>query len=121
RFRVLGDPAWTTEIVRPLIEARVRDLQVSGRIEGYEFTRYLREIERYGGFEGMELAERLYHLDSLACLELIAAERRGTIKTSRRQFSMVMVDRLLDLARFDLEQRLAFYSFGYRYERETDT
>src|SRR6267143_1490722 len=112
RFRVLGRAGWVNGPVRGLVERRVRELEASGDIEGHEFTRYDREYDRYGGELGMTLAEKLFHLDSLACLEILRVDRTGLLKKSRREYAMALVDRFLDLARFSTEDRLEFYRFG---------
>jgi class I lanthipeptide synthase len=118
RFRVLGRPAWIEGQVGPRMRALAARLQRSAAIEGFEFATYDREYERYGGEEGMALAERLFFLDSLAAIDWIAAERRGTVTKSRREFSILLVDRLLDLGRFSRLQRLAFYRHGYAWATE---
>ena len=118
RFRVLGRPAWIEGQIEPRMGALAEELQQSHSIEGSEFATYDREYERYGGEEGMALAEKLFLLDSLAALDWIAAERRGGVSKSRREFSILLVDRLLDLTGFDRRQRLAFYRHGYAWATE---
>jgi len=66
----------------------------------------------------MRLTERIYHHDTLACLDLMEAEARGEASRSRREYSLLMVERLLDLMRFDRERRIAFYERGYRWALE---
>lgn len=119
RLRVLGRPAWIEDRIQPALLALVEELQQAGAIEGFSFAAYDREYERYGGQEGMALAEKLFFVDSLAALDWLAAERRSGVSRSRREFSVVLVDRLLDLARFDRRQRLAFYRHGHAWAAET--
>lgn len=119
RFRVLGEPEWIERAIAPRLRALAGDLRAAGAIDGAEFATYDREYERYGGREGMALAERLFFLDSLAVLDWLAAERAGAVARSRREFAVLLVDRLLDLARFDRKQRLAFYRHGYAWAVET--
>lgn len=118
RFRVLGDPAWVQGSLRDQVGARLARLEQEGAIEGHAFGRYDRELERYGGEEGMRLAERLFFLDSMAALRLCAAERRGLSQRSRREIALLLCDGLLDLAGFDFQQRLAFYRRGYAWALE---
>jgi thiopeptide-type bacteriocin biosynthesis protein len=87
-------------------------------IEGHAFGEYAREIQRYGGDEGMALAERLFYLDSLAALDLCEAERRGLMGKSRREVALLVADALADLAGFDESQRLLFYRHGYSWALE---
>jgi len=118
RFRVLGRPAWIESEISPRMHALAERLQGSGAIESFGFATYDREYERYGGEEGMALAEKLFFLDSLAAFDWIAAERRGSLTRPRREFSILLVDRLLDLARFTRQQRIAFYRHGYAWATE---
>jgi thiopeptide-type bacteriocin biosynthesis protein len=104
--------------VRKLVEERLADLRERGLIEGHEFAEYQREYERYGGEEGMALAEQIFLHDTLACLDLIGAERRGLLAKSRREFVLVITERFLDLLEMDRLQRLTFYQHGYRWALE---
>ena len=63
----------------------------------------------------MRLAERIFLHDSTACLDLIEAEARGELVRTRREYSLVHTERLLDLLGFGREQRLAFYQRGYQW------
>jgi len=121
RFRILGRPAWVDGSLRERIERRVRALEESGDIEGHELTRYDREYDRYGGEVGMTLAERLFHLDSLACLEIVRLDQAGAIAKSRRELAMALVERLLNLTAFSTEDRLEFYRFGYAWALDQKT
>ncbi|MFL6192854.1 MAG: thiopeptide-type bacteriocin biosynthesis protein [Thermoanaerobaculia bacterium] len=119
RFRVLGRPGWISGPVRERIE---RDLEpLLDSLEKVEFAQYDREVERYGGEEGMALAEKLFLHDSLACLDFMEAERQGLTGKTRREFSLMITERLLDLLRFDRERRLALHAFGYQWTREMGT
>jgi len=120
RFRVLGAAAWVHGPIRERVERRLAALP-PGLVDEVGFGAYDREVERYGGAEGMALAERLFLHDSLACLDLMAAERTGALAKSRREVSLLMTDRLLDLLRFDRAQRLAFYAHGHRWTAEMGT
>jgi thiopeptide-type bacteriocin biosynthesis protein len=115
RFRVLGRPAWVEEAVRPRIEAALVPARAEGLFEEVEFARYDREWERYGGELGMPLAEQIFFQDSLACLDLIDAENRGELSKSRREYSLLYVERFLDLMEFDRETRIAYYAFAHSW------
>ena len=115
RFRVLGSSAWVAGPLRQEMERRLAVLEEKGLASGHEFGRYQREVERFGGEEGMRLTERIYHHDSLACLDLIQAEGRGRLGRSRREIAVAMTERILDLLRFDRARRLAFYEFASRW------
>jgi thiopeptide-type bacteriocin biosynthesis protein len=121
RFRVLGRPDWVSGPVFERVDRDLVPLRDSGAVERVEYAQYDREVERYGGDEGMALAEKLFLHDSLACLDLMAAERQGLLAKTRREISMMMTERLLDLLGFDRGQRLAFYAYGHRWTHEMGT
>lgn len=121
RFRVLGRRAWVEGDLRHEVEQRVRALQSSGMIESCDFQQYDRELERYGGETGMALAEKLFHVDSLACLELVRIDRAGLLRKSRRELAMALVDRFMDLSEFSGTERIDFYTYGYGWALEMKT
>jgi len=121
RFRILGRPEWVDGDVRRLVEGRLPVLRDRGLIEGCEFAEYEREYERYGGEEGMALAEQLFLHDSLACLDLMDVERRGLPTRSRREITLAVTERILDLLELDRSQRLAFYRYGYQWAIDDGT
>jgi thiopeptide-type bacteriocin biosynthesis protein len=104
RVRFGGDPArlraivdWLPEFLDPLIE--------EGRVSRWQLDTYEREVERYGGPEGMEISERVFHADSeavLAALEDLAGDRGADW---RWRLAAVGIDRLLADFEFDLIAR----------------
>src|SRR5207244_5666748 len=60
RFRVLGQPDWVEGPVRARVERDLAPLHAAGVVTDAEFAQYDREVERYGGEEGMALAEALF-------------------------------------------------------------
>jgi len=112
---VFGPAGWVDGFVRPLLDRRLAPLRESGRARAIAFGPYEPEMEPCGGEVGMRLTERISHHDSLACLDLMEAEAKGRLARSRREFSLVMVERLLDQLRFDRRMRLGFYERGYRW------
>ncbi|HEY0510655.1 MAG TPA: thiopeptide-type bacteriocin biosynthesis protein [Thermoanaerobaculia bacterium] len=121
RFRVLGRPGWVSGPVFERVQRDLEPLKAAGAVEAVEFAQYDRETERYGGEEGMALAEQLFLHDSLAGLDLMEADRQGRLEKTRREVSLLMTERLLDLLRFDRGQRTAFYAFGHQWTREMGT
>jgi class I lanthipeptide synthase len=121
RFRILGQADWIEGPVRERVERELRPLVAAGVVDNAELAQYDRELERYGGEEGMALAEKLFLHDSLACLDLLEAERQGLLAKTRREFSLLLTEGLLDLLQFDRGERLAFYAYGYRWTHEMGT
>ncbi|HZI92597.1 MAG TPA: thiopeptide-type bacteriocin biosynthesis protein [Patescibacteria group bacterium] len=121
RFRVLGSAAWVTGPVRDLLSRQLSALRERGIVRAIEFAVYQREYERYGGEEGMRLAEKIFLHDTLACLDMMEAERCDQASISRREYSLALSERFLDLMQLHGEQRLAFYAYGYRWALEMKT
>ena len=118
---ILGEPEWLSGPLGSLVEARVAELRAKGLVLRQALAGYQPEYERYGGVEGMRLAERIFQEDSLACLELIEADSRGLLGKSRREYSLVLTERLLDLLHFDPAWRISFYRFSYAWALEQGT
>lgn len=121
RFRIVGAERWVSREVRSDLCRLLDPLEKQASIDGYGFTSYEREVERYGGEEGMRGAEELFTQDSLACLQLIEADQKGLLETSRREFNLVLTHRFLDLMEFDRRTRLVFYRHGYSWATEDGT
>lgn len=72
RVRFRGDPSRLTNLLGLLHEALAPKLS-DGRIWRVQLDTYEREVERYGGPAGVELAEEIFHADSDAVLAVLAA------------------------------------------------
>jgi thiopeptide-type bacteriocin biosynthesis protein len=70
RLRVQGEPAALLAAVLPALRAAWAGDFASGAIARLELATYERELERYGGAPATELAERLFHADSVAVARL---------------------------------------------------
>jgi thiopeptide-type bacteriocin biosynthesis protein len=57
--------------------AFARGLVGEGVVDRFGLDTYVREFERYGGPAGMELCERLFHLDSVAALDAAPLDTLG--------------------------------------------
>ena len=65
-----------------------------------------------------DAADRMAHHDTRACLDLLGAEQEGACTRTRREWSVLVVERVLDLLHFDVPRRRAFYTHGYRWAIE---
>ena len=115
RFRVLGRSAWVAGPVKRRIDEGLARTREDGLVGDVEFASYEREWDRYGGAVGMPLAEQVFFQDSLACLDYLAAEANGAVSRTRREWSLLFTERLLDLFAFDLPTRRDFYRFGHSW------
>jgi len=71
RVRLHGDPAALHGRVLPALHESLAGFMADGRLWKVQLDTYDREVERYGGQEGIELAERLFRADSDAVLEIV--------------------------------------------------
>jgi thiopeptide-type bacteriocin biosynthesis protein len=107
RLRLHGEPSRLQEEVWPALRAAVTPLLDDGRVWRLQLDTYEREVERYGGAEGIVVAERLFHADSeavLALAGLLAEDARGDV---RWRLAFLGMDRLLSDLGFDRDTRRA--------------
>ena len=111
RFHLLGRPGWIEQEARPFLERRLGDVA-----DGFAFVPEETEDKWVGGLRERERLKKIHHLDSRACIDRIQTEARGAQTGSRAQFSLLLVERLLDLFRLAGARRLEFYRRGFQWE-----
>ena len=84
RLRLHGEPAALHDRVLPRLEAVAAELLAAGMIWRFQLDTYEREVERYGGPEGVLLAERVFHVDSDAVVETLALLEPGDAGADER-------------------------------------
>jgi thiopeptide-type bacteriocin biosynthesis protein len=104
RVRFGGEPARLQEIIGWLPEL-LDPLLAEGRISRWQLDTYEREVERYGGPEAMEIAERIFHADSEAVLAALDELAGDSGAEWRWRLALVGIDRLLADFGFDLPRR----------------
>jgi len=107
RLRFHGEPARLHDEVLPALQSAVAPALADGRLWRVQLDTYEREVERYGGPAGIELAEQLFHADSdavLALAELFPEDTRGDL---RWRLALLGMDQLLSDLNFDLDTRSA--------------
>ena len=106
RLRFHGAPLALQETVMPLFHQHVSTFMERGQIWRWQLDTYERELERYGGIEGIELAEQLFHADSETVLQLIESLEPGDTGADERwRLTMYGIHRLFDDFGFDLKAR----------------
>lgn len=93
RVRFGGAPERLREIV-DLLGEQLDPLLRDGQIWRWQLDTYEREIERYGGPSGVELAERIFHVDSDAVLAALAELAGDRGADWRWRLAVVGIDRL---------------------------
>jgi thiopeptide-type bacteriocin biosynthesis protein len=106
RLRFRGDPSALLTHVLPALERVIAPARATGAVYRLQLDTYERELERYGGELGIELAEQVFHWDSEACARVLAlyaerAELRWTL-------ALLGVERLSSDFIPELEQRARF-------------
>ncbi|HEX4034781.1 MAG TPA: lantibiotic dehydratase [Solirubrobacteraceae bacterium] len=104
RVRFRGRPQELLAQALPALSRSAASAVSDGLLYRISFDTYEREIERYGGLEGVELMERIAENDSNAVIEILA---RQTNAVDRRHLAVASVAALYADAGFSLEQRHA--------------
>jgi thiopeptide-type bacteriocin biosynthesis protein len=110
RIRILGDgPGFDAE-VRALAQSRLAAASQPFAIVDDEA-----EDKWVGGPAEETRLKGIHHLDSLASLDLLDIEAGGALTTSRAQWSLLVVERLLDVFGIHGVERLDFYRRGFEW------
>ncbi len=119
RVRFLGRPERLWSDLLPELRARAAPWLEDGRIWSFRLDTYEREVERYGGPDGIELAEILAHHDSesvIRILDLLEYEAGTEVRWRLLLWSMA---RWLSDLGFETERQIAIFErMSQRYRRE---
>jgi thiopeptide-type bacteriocin biosynthesis protein len=96
RFRLHGSADRLAQEILPAIHERARALLADGNIWRIAADTYEREVERYGGDDAMLLAERLFHHDSQAALEVLDGMAGDEASLARWSLALRGAHELLD-------------------------
>ncbi|HYN70958.1 MAG TPA: thiopeptide-type bacteriocin biosynthesis protein, partial [Nakamurella sp.] len=119
RLRLRGDPDVLRNKALPVLTDALAPSLVDGTVWGVALDTYHREIERYGGDAGIELAEQIHAADSDAVLAALSLLDDDDAADVRWKLCMYATDRLLADAGLDLHQRRDWArggAAGYRSE-----
>ncbi|MGA5418464.1 lantibiotic dehydratase [Streptomyces pseudogriseolus] len=109
RLRLRGDP----EILRTELASHLftwgSSLLTTGMCTRLSLDTYEREVDRYGGPEGTEVAELVFAADSAATADLLALDRDQVGLIDRTLLAVLAVDDLLACLGLDGQERLAWY------------
>lgn len=106
RFRLHGDPRRLREEVLPSLQQAVAPLLASGRVWRMQLDTYDREIERYGGAEGMDVSEAIFAKDSETAVEILGMLEEGEAGHEERwRLALLGADALLDDFGFSLGEK----------------
>jgi thiopeptide-type bacteriocin biosynthesis protein len=105
RLRLHGEPGRLSAEVLPRLHAAVAPLLETGQLWRVQLDTYEREVERYGGDRGTELAEQLFAADSEAVLTILESLSGDTGLDSRWRLAMAGIDLLFEDLGLTLEER----------------
>lgn len=106
RLRVHGDSDQLIQQVWPILCSWAAVLAQSGQLYEFGLETYDREIERYGGVEGMLLAERVFHADSIFTSALLEALKLRRCHMERGLMPVFSLNAFLDAFFSRGEQKL---------------
>lgn len=106
RVRFHGDPRTLAARVLPRLYDAAAPLLDDGRLWRIQADTYEREIERYGGPEGILASERLFQVDSESTLEILEMLEGDEGADIRWRLTLRGIDALLDDLGFDLEGKM---------------
>jgi thiopeptide-type bacteriocin biosynthesis protein len=105
RLRFRGAPDVLLRELLPAIHSAAHPLFADGSLWRLQIDTYVREIERYGGAEGIDLAESIFEADSDAVVQLVDSLGRGADPGDRWRLALAGIDRLIADFGFDLAAR----------------
>lgn len=119
RLRLHGDPSALREQALPALTDAVTPHLADSMVSKLALDTYHREIERYGGDDGIALAEQIHAADSDAVLAVLGILDDDELADARWQLCLYATDRLLADAGLDIQQRRQWSkdgAAGYRIE-----
>jgi len=105
RLRLHGEPGRLCAEVLPGLEAAAAPLLEAGQLWRVQLDTYEREVERYGGDRGVELAEQVFAADSEAVLTIMGPLSGDAGLDLRWHLAMRGMDLLFDDLGLTLEEK----------------
>jgi thiopeptide-type bacteriocin biosynthesis protein len=107
RIRIHGDPERLLHETLPRLNALTDPMLDGGRLWRVQIDTYEREVERYGGDRGVDLAERIFHADSDAVVAILGGLHGDSGAELRWRAALAGIDLLLDDLGLTLEHKAA--------------
>ncbi len=108
RLRFSGAPIALTSRLFPALCDWATQLLANGYCNRFSFDTYDREVERYGGEQGIELAESVFFADSVAVASYKALTGQGSGTSESENLTVLTVDNLLAGLGLSESDRLAW-------------
>jgi lantibiotic biosynthesis protein len=121
RIRFNGPSGRLMRDVMPLITETLNPLLAAGKVWKIQFDTYEREVERYGGLEGLSAAEDIFFADSEAVLTILRELNGDEGLDLRWRIALLGTDLLLSDCGFDAAgKRLVMKGLCESYYAEFD-
>jgi lantibiotic biosynthesis protein len=108
RVRFHGEAGILTAKLLPAICEWAARLMAEGYCSRFAFDTYDREVDRYGGEQGISLAESVFAADSAAVIEFKALTFRKLVSFDDETLGVISVDNLLTGLGFSPSDRIAW-------------
>ncbi len=123
RVRFHGEPARLLGTVLPRLEAAFQRLHAAGTAWKLQIDTYEREVERYGGPQGIALSEELFAHDSEAVAAILDCLSSDAGADLRWRLILLGMDRMMADFGYDLEGRRRLSEgcrtgFSHRYRQD---
>ena len=105
RIRFRGPPARLAADVLPALHAAVEPFMAGGRVVKVQLDTYEPEWDRYGGTAGLEIGERMFAIDSDACLAILDLMGGDEGLDAAWRLTLVGIDQLFRDLGLDLDER----------------
>jgi thiopeptide-type bacteriocin biosynthesis protein len=112
RLRFAGHPQRLTGELLPAVHAALAPASAAGLVWRIAVDTYEREVERYGGPAGIELAEELFHADSACVLDVVTRFAGDAASDAAWRLTLHGIDRMMDDLGLGLEDKLATMAKG---------
>ncbi len=110
RIRFNGNPKTLTDVVMPRLSEWAKKLVDQSLCFGFCIDNYEREIERYGGSEGIDVAEKVFGFDSnIAIFALWSIKDKDSEVDSIYAIAAITADYIMCGLGLDINKRLALY------------
>jgi hypothetical protein len=113
-----GPGEWLEEVGRPFLEERLAKTKARGDIPGFAFEAEASDEKWLGRPRDRSLLARFSFVDSLAALAVLENDVGGESSPSRAEWSLLVVEGLLDRFSLSDEDRLEFYREGFQWAVE---
>jgi thiopeptide-type bacteriocin biosynthesis protein len=110
RLRFQGEAASLLAHLLPALTAWGRSLVEAGLLRKLVVDSYDREIERYGGPEGIQVAEQVFAGDSVAVCNIVALRIRRILELSSLDLALITMDDLVSSLGLPAGERLKLYA-----------